>query len=178
MTPIEALFAERASPAYRGHADMVPHMQTLSAYARMCTHCTEFGVRTGSSTVALLHGLQLSGGQLVSYDIQPPQCSMPPVTGAGWTFNQADTAALSDIAPTDLLCIDTLHTADQVERELIHAHRVTRYLVFHDVVKFGWAGEQDQPGILHPILNFLIGGDWVVDYLEPSEWGLLVLTRR
>lgn len=180
MPALADLYLERRSGTYRGHADMVPHMARLADLAASCDHCTEFGIRTGTSTIALLEGLSTTGGgTLVSYDLNPPSLTIEELPAhTHWHPIQANTARLATIDPTDLLLIDTLHTAAQVEAELHHARRVTRYLVFHDVVKFGWHGEADESGILTAIFAFLARHpEWRVLYLDPSPWGLLTLHR-
>ena len=110
---INELFTERVN---RGdtHADMIPHLQHLRDLAAQCNHCTEFGVRTGNSTVALLAGLNdRGGGFLRSYDLNDPERTFPAVAYVDHTFTRADTAKLQYIEPTDLLFVDTLHNADQ-----------------------------------------------------------------
>jgi hypothetical protein len=118
--------------------------------------------------------------QLLSYDLNPPQCGPLPVPERWlkWHFTQADTGKLPDIAPTDLLFIDTLHTAAQVEAELRHAHRVRRYLVFHDTVLFGEHGECGQPGIMPAIEAFRIAHPEWREFCHMRNCnGLLVLER-
>lgn len=184
MSNLRELFHARLRGEGAGHADIIEHLPLLHYLATQCTHITEFGVRTGNSTVAFLAGLAASPttglraegaflsnfksdedaarfyaahtGVLQSYDINPPSIHI--VAGsaewAQWHFTQADTGQLPDIAPTDLLFIDTLHTAAQVEAELRHAARVGRFLVFHDTVLFGEHGEIGQPGIMPAIEAF------------------------
>ncbi len=98
-------------------SDINEHLPQLRALANECWHVTEFGTRTGNSTIALLAGLAdydwLEYGAdmkptLVSYDINSAGV-VPPESLASWQFNQADTSKLPDIAPTDMLFIDTLH---------------------------------------------------------------------
>lgn len=171
---IDELFDARCRGEGAGHADMLPHMRQLRDLAAECSHATEFGVRTGQSTIALLAGLG-DKGELHSYDLNPPQFTLQ---AANWHFTQCDTSKLDTIAPTELLFIDTLHTAGQVAAELRHARHASRFIAFHDVRMFGWSGEWFQDGILPPILDFMRAHrDWVVrDYFD-SQWGLLVLER-
>lgn len=170
----------------RSGSDIFEHLPGLSALAQNCTHVTEFGVRSGNSTIALLHGLANAGaGTLESYDRNPPDLNPPPATPpfVSWVFHQADTSALPEIAPTDFLFIDTLHTADQVRAELRHAPQVKKYLAFHDTVLFGLHDESPGtgPGILQAIWEFLAteeGQKWFVAAHAPNNNGLLVLRRR
>lgn len=161
---------------------MAAHLPRLAALARRCSHATEFGVRIGHSTIALLHGFSpgISDCALASYDIAPPRFAPPPLRpGLVWHFHRADTALLADIAPTDLLFIDTLHTCAQVQAELKHHARVNRWIAFHDTITFGTLGERGEPGITHAIYQFLsLHGDaWRVASHNPVSHGLLVLER-
>jgi cephalosporin hydroxylase len=177
---IHELFEQRAATP----SDINEHMELLSVWACCCDHVTEFGVRSGNSTVAFLAGLANTGSKkLVSYDQNAPSFAPPPTPGVEWEFHQADTANLPDIEPTDLLFIDTLHTAEQVRAELRHAHRVRRLLMFHDTVLFGSRDESPGtgPGINHAIFRFLStneGQKWSVAFHAPNSNGLLALVRR
>ncbi len=65
----------------------------------------------------------------------------------------------------------------------MHAHRVRRYLAFHDTVLFGWREESTNggPGIMQAILEFMAtaeGQKWHVYSHAPNNNGLLVLKRN
>lgn len=130
---IEQLFGERANAEH----DMAGHMGTLRALASECQHVTEFGVREGNSTIALLAGRPST---LVSYDVDrlPDVDLIALVAGdTDFTFH-LESSLTAVIDPTDLLMIDTIHTAKQVYHELMrHAKNVRRYLVFHDTASCG-----------------------------------------
>ncbi len=162
------------------HQDMMPHMTELFCMAAQCKHVTEFGVRTGNSTVAILAGMAAGGGgHLVSYDITPQSFVIGNPDPSTWEFRRADTGTLPAIEKTDMLFVDTLHTDEQVAKELIHAGSVRRYLVFHDVVMFGWRGESDDDGILKPIFHFMSAHpEWRVHHFTHSPWGLLALKKN
>jgi len=66
VTPyhLDHAFEERC----RRPSDINEHLVTLRDLAANCAHVTEFGVRKGVSTFALLHG---QPNRLISYDIQP-----------------------------------------------------------------------------------------------------------
>lgn len=159
---------------------MLPHMEQVRELAAQVSTAAEFGVRNGASTCALLCGLDDGNGTaLASYDIAPARYD-PAETRCAWTFTQADTSKLEPIAPTDLLFIDTLHTAEQVTAELKHAPHVRRFLVFHDVIAFGSKGESNGEGINPAIYDFLADNwnEWHVKAHHRSTWGLLVLERH
>lgn len=186
-TPIESEYQRRCATT----SDINEHLPTLRKLAQGCAHCTEFGTRSGNSTIALLAGLDARADstscntKLVSYDIataavQPPDSES--AYGAEWEFIQADTGKLHEISETDLLFIDTLHDCAQVEAELQHAPSVRRWLVFHDTVLFGCREEStgQGPGINHAIWNFLASSDgknWRVWSHYANNCGLLVLRR-
>jgi len=145
--------------------DMREHLDLLRELAAQCDHVTEFGIRNADgSTVAFLAG---QPDTLVSYDVNPwavvnqnvadllalgaftPPCHWR-VGRTLWQPRVGDTLTMSVIEPTDLLFIDTLHMARQLQAELVrHAdpvvNTVRRYLVFHDTVTFGYVGEDGKP---------------------------------
>lgn len=165
--------------AVKEYSDISEHLPTLKRLASKCSHITEFGVRTGNSTLALLAGLP-RGGTLVSYDIN--DCSDAVDNHEGkWKFKQADTSKLFLIDKTDMLFIDTLHDYAQVVDELQHALAVRKYIVFHDIVLFGCNDESTGkgPGIMMAILEFLRDNkSWVVQEVYPNNNGLLVLVKQ
>lgn len=161
-----------------GQSDISQHLCTLRLLARTCSHITEFGVRTGNSTVAFLAGLP-PGGILCSYDLNPPQFPLPDDASHRWNFTRANTAQLENILPTDLLFIDTLHTHDQVVAELKHGNQARKWLVFHDTVLFGTHGENGQPGITRAIDDFCARNPhWRTFAACTHNNGLLVLERQ
>lgn len=157
---LEMLFsAHRERPS-----DICEHLDLLRKLAQECDHVTEFGLRGGSSTVALLAG---QPDTLISWDINPlsvvSQHVLVMIAARGRTNFQprvGDTLKIPPIEPTDLLFIDTLHTARQLKAELErHAdpieNRVRKYLVFHDTVTFGMRGEDgSEPGLRLAIRQF------------------------
>lgn len=179
-TELDAAFAARCKPG----SDISEHLPKISELASECGHVTEFGVRSGLSTTAILHGLAKRGsGTLKSYDIEQHHAEIPALpAGVAWQFELADTAKLAEIEPTYMLLIDSWHTAEHVAAELQHAHSVGRYLVFHDTTTFAGAGQGDGGGmgICPAIFNFLgtlEGRCWEVFYHNPNNNGLLVLRR-
>ena len=183
MHPLLADSYERRCAGQLGsHQDIKTHLPTLSRYASACQVVVEFGVRTGNSTTALLHGLEQAAepAQLFSYDLERPSFDAPPLENVQWRFQQADTAALATIPECDLLFVDTLHTAAQVKAELTHARSVRHWIILHDTITWGSTGERGQPGITDPIYQFLAGhaNEWCVHAHWPDCNGLLCLRRR
>jgi hypothetical protein len=168
------LFHARLRGEGAGHLDIIEHLPLLHYLATCCWSVTEFGVRTGNSTIAFL----AAGPRVTSYDINPPSFDLGGIS-APWDFRQADTSKLEDIEPTDLLFLDSLHTYAQVKAELAHAHRARRFLVFHDTVLNGAQGERGEPGILPAIAEFCATHpEWEQFCHMPNCNGLLVLVRK
>lgn len=122
-------------------SDIVLHLPVLEYFASKCGHVTEFGVREGCSTVALVAGCK--GGEVHSYDIEPTPIR-PVLEGMAlpckkWEFHQGDTGSPDlPVAETDLLFLDTLHTYAHLSKELLHhGRKARRYLAFHDTYACG-----------------------------------------
>ena len=186
MNPLQAEFDHRCALP----SDINEHLAMLSRLAFNCDgDVAEFGVRTGNSRVALLHGMLViepwpkgHTRTLHSYDVVEHRVDLNGAiwrrAEAEWKFIRADTSRLADIPPVDLLFIDSLHTCEQVQAELKHAHRVNRFIVLHDTVLFGSAGEEGQPGIMQAVLGFLARNqEWRVHCHAANNNGLLVLRR-
>ena len=184
MTGLELLAADltnRITGKAGEHWDIYQHLPTLAHIAQSCESIVEFGVRTGNSTCAFLYGLETGkGGTLHSFDLNATSLNPPVLEKTKWKFTQANTAQLADIPECDVLFIDTLHTAEQVNAELRHANRVKRFILLHDTVTFGDFGEGDRNklGITSAIYDFLAENrGWRVVHHYPNNNGLLVLGR-
>lgn len=164
-------------------SDIYMHIPILYALAKECETVTEMGVRSGVSTRAFLY----ADVDLVSYDIEE-------VTEVRKLFDIAKNKAgkfaeylIEDVTeitidPTDMLFIDTLHTYEQVKKELhLHANKVNKYIAFHDIFTYGFKDEgTDAPrGILYAILEYLVvHPEWKLKYISIDNNGLLVLERE
>ena len=139
-------------------SDINEHMPLLRELASKCDHVTEFGTRwANGSTVAFLAAQPKT---FIAWDLDPlsivSQRVLDLVMLRGSTNFQprcGDTLVIPPVEPTDLLFIDTLHTARQLKAELTrHAdpmmQQVKKYLVFHDTKTFGDKGEDGStPGL-------------------------------
>jgi len=146
------------------------HLPKIKGYAARCKHVTEFGTDRGWSTSALL----ASGCPVVrSYDIN--RCeevatmeTLARAEGVDYLFTLGDTREV-DIEETDLLFVDTDHTYAQVKAELErHAHKVRRYLIFHDTVTY----KEIVPAIEETLV------DWYTLEDIRTQHGLLILEKR
>lgn len=167
---------ERYEAAVSTPSDICEHLPLLRSLAADCEHVTEFGLRDASgSTVAFLAARPKT---LVSWDINPHAvvsmnvqdlllavAADSPRTDGLHTFFQprvGDTLKIAPIEPTDMLFIDSLHTARQLKAELerhvdpmARPEQVRKYLVFHDTATFGMKGEDgSEPGLRAAIRYF------------------------
>jgi len=155
-------------------SDIAEHLPVLGFLATQCDQVTEFGVRTGHSTVAFLNALeQNKNATLRSYDLNDPHGvhnAFAPNTTVDWEFTHASTLDIPAIDETDFLFIDTLHTYAQVTQELrLHGDRARKWIGFHDTHTFGERGEDGGMGIVQAIT------DWLTAH---SEWRLVYTTNR
>lgn len=159
-------------------SDIGGHMATLLRLGQRCKHITEFGVRGGNSTSCWLAARPVT---LRCYDINIPDdldLFREAAEHTDFIFTQADTAHLIDIDETDLLFLDTLHTARQLSAELRHQHRVARYIVMHDTATNAWAGENNEDGLLKALIEFLLDNpQWRIKEHHKFCNGLTVLER-
>ena len=167
----------------RTATDINEHLPMLYFLAQQCDHVTEFGVRTGASTLAFLHGLQGRPATLRSYDINDQygvQDSLTRWTRVEWTFSICSTLSITRIEPTDLLFVDTLHNYDQVRQELaLHGDAARRWIVFHDTETFGTIGDDGGRGINQAITEWLEAKpEWRIVYRTHRNNGLTVIERQ
>ena len=122
------------------NTDIACHLNYMSKLANDCEHITEFGTRSIVSTWAWLCGIPK---KIICYDIKDPNeyrqgakeefMSVCKNNGVEFIFKKESTIEAETIESTDLLFIDTLHTYDQVSKELeLHAHKTNKYLCGHD----------------------------------------------
>lgn len=164
-------------------SDINEHLPVLRGLASECRHVTEFGLRTGVSTIALICA---EPEILISYDIDPGMEEsyqrLNPFAkqlGVHFTFICEDTGKII-CDPTDMLFIDTWHNFVHIEKELaLSGMQARKYLVFHDTVTFGQRGEKGGVGIMPAIQNFLRkhSNVWHVKKHYTHNNGLLVLER-
>lgn len=158
----------------------------LNTYAKQCSHITEMGIRTPTSTYAFLAAAPHT---LIGYDIhRTPEVDEAEALAPGVFEFILQDVLKADIAETDFLFIDTYHTAAQLENELAkHASKVRRYIGFHDTATFWETGEEPYPGmdtemacgrgLKHAIIPFLYKGGWKIAIMTDISNGLLILER-
>ena len=159
-------------------SDINEHCPRLRELAGQCDHVTEFGMRPAASTVALLAGRPRV---LVSYDRRryPLADLLETLASPGvFRFLIGDSLS-SEIEPTDLLFIDTTHTADHLSQELArHAEQVRRWIVLHDTTTFGERSEDGGLGMSVALERFVRDHpQWSVEEQHMHQHGLTVLAR-
>jgi hypothetical protein len=160
--PLERLYAACCAEP----SDINEHLDVIRKYAAECEHVTEFGLRGGrGSTVAILAA---QPSTFITWDINPfsivsqAVADLVMVNQGGRTKFQPRVGDTLEILPepTDMLFIDTLHTAKQLWSELVRhadpmANNVRKYLVFHDTATFGYTDEVGEgPGLRLAIRKF------------------------
>lgn len=172
-------------------SDINEHIDTLYNLAKECSHITEMGVRNVVSTWAFM---LRNPETLVGIDLHTnPNVATAEFIYPKWKFIKADTTKIT-IDETDLLFIDTLHTGSQVKKELeLHANKVRKYIVFHDVETYGYKPEPtdwqtpeimqnykyNDTGIMPPILEFLeLNKNWYIYQHYKNNNGLLIIKRN
>lgn len=159
-------------------SDINQHCPKLRELASQCAHVTHFGMRHNVSTVALLAG---QPKRLVMYDKRQLAIARVLSKEAGKTqfeFRLGDSLSV-DIEDTDMLFIDTRHTAEHLQDELArHAGKVGRWIVLHDTQIYGEKGEDGSPGLLVGLREFLrTNPKWSVIYHTQVNNGLTVISR-
>jgi hypothetical protein len=175
-TSLDALYAAACSTP----SDMNEHCPTLRRLAAECRHVTEFGVRGGVSTAALLAGVAAAGGSMTAYDEADCWGTINRLVDAGGPIGFARGNSLKlNIDPTDLLMIDTIHTGWHIEAELQrHAAKVRRYIVMHDTETFGTVGDDGREGMMPAIKRFVQAQpEWRIAEHHRNSHGLTVLER-
>tara|TARA_R100001443_G_scaffold115692_1_gene134051 strand:+ start:191 stop:829 length:639 start_codon:yes stop_codon:yes gene_type:complete len=131
-------------------SDIYEHLPTLRNYASRSKHITEMGVRGIVSTWAFLAG---KPNVLRSYDMFHPRTfgasselndviNMANNNNIDFRFIEQDVLE-ADIAPTDLLFIDTWHVYKQLTQELkLHAPKVRKWIIMHDTTSCAHRDEE------------------------------------
>lgn len=180
-------------------SDIHEHLPTLRKYASKVKNITEMGTRFGVSTYAFLIG---KPKKLISYDINY-KFFMPyendiikyaEKCNTEFEFREADVLE-ADIENTELLFIDTLHTYNQLSKELRkHESKVDKWIILHDTITFGYIDERyydngtvsnqitdmkiKETGLMNALIHFLIeNNNWKIKEHFTNNNGLTVLER-
>ena len=184
----------------RGIVDINEHLPTLRKYASQCEHVTEMGTRFAISTFALIMG---KPKKFISIDMnyhffKPHEAeivSFAEACGTPFQFVEADVLKI-DIEQTDMLFIDTLHTYNQLSKELRkHEKSVNKWIVLHDTITFGQRDEDfylngeiseeikhdsiSKRGLYNALIDFLAeNNNWKIKEHFTNNNGLTIIERQ
>ena len=151
-------------------SDINEHLPTLKQYASECRVIVELGMRDGVSTWALLAG---KPKEMVSIDIIFPKVDIDlyKITRAeGIEYYFWLGSSLEVKIPCDLLFVDTIHTYDQLSKELkLWGNHVEKYIILHDTTS---CKEE-----LEPAVNEFLeqNKQWSIDEVFENNNGLTIL---
>jgi hypothetical protein len=166
------------------NSDICEHLPTLRRYAEKCDSVIELGVRSVVSTWAFLAAkpkiiLSIDIKHPSEYaDYDPNGCNLELVEELAWRneisfgFIQADTLQV-ELPEADLIFFDTLHTYDQLSKELeLHGHKARKYLIFHDT-------ETYKDELLPAIDQYVtFSSEWAYRERAYNNNGLIVVQRK
>lgn len=178
-------FPFRRPSAERAVSDESAHMPLLRLLASSCASVAEFGLRTSSSTAAILMGLGDSGNRdAVLYSVDRER------TGAAqaislltlpcrWEFWERDVLGDWELPEVDWLHVDDYHDGHHVRQELArHGHKARRLLSFHDTVSQGPVSLEGSEGINAAIDGYAAENGWKLIYEAFFNHGLRVYARE
>lgn len=154
--------------------DSLERFEIYSHYASKCKTVTEFGVYTGSSTIAFLLG---KPNKMRSYDITDRFFKLRPQIeqickeeNIDYKFSLGNSLKIK-IEETDFLFIDTKHEYEHALAELNrHSPMVQKYIALHDTGNW--------PGVFKAVAKFLeLNRDWFICYHCNKNSGLTILER-
>jgi hypothetical protein len=159
-------------------SDINEHFPLIRSLAEECKTVTEFA--SGRATIALIASLAKSGGKLTSYHgaYRPEVKEFYRMAGGEGHFEfVTGDSRQADIAPTEMLFIDTESTASRLLAELEKHHaKVSRYIAVHRTDTYGEFGSDGGPGLRPAIRQFLkTHPDWFVFRNVTANNGLTVL---
>jgi hypothetical protein len=159
--------------------DIHEHLPVLSELTSQCTHVTELGVGWAQSTRAFLrHNIELHSYEYLPQPGIEDFFNQAKESGRNVTLHVDDTRKI-EIAPTDLLFVDSLHIYEQVQEELrLHADKSRKFIVFHDTTTFADRGEFGGKGIWPAIQEFIDSHpEWQLVERKTNNNGLTILKR-
>lgn len=165
--------------ATKESADFHHHTATVREYATRCEHVTEFCDWGKPARIALASGCK---GKFASYSSQPrPEWTQLRVLlGDRFEGQPCKPTGPDDIAPTDLLFIDTReHSAQETYPLLDKFHaKVAKYIIIHTTEIFGEKAADGTMGNMCAVRGFLRARpEWKVARYDPENYGMIVLSK-
>jgi len=162
--------------------DMCEHLPWISEIASKCKHATEFGVGHAQSTRGFLrHDIEMHSYEIKVYPETDEYFKDAIASGRNVTLHIESTLK-ADIAPTDVLLVDSYHSYEQVVQELaLHAHKVKKYIFFHDTTLYGdrGQGKGEERGVWPAIDEFLSSHpEWQLVERRTNCNGMTLIERK
>ena len=159
-------------------SDINEHLESVFEYSKGCKTAVSLGISRGYSAFALL----MSCTHHITIDPSPNQEAVNLLSqyfGEKSEIIIQKTNEPIELEEFDALFIDYIHTSECVEKEIkAHAHKVKKFIFFHDTKSFGDIGEDGKEGIKKPILDFLLDNeDWRIVYYEDKNNGMMILSK-
>jgi hypothetical protein len=170
--PLQTVYEENKKTS----VDINEHMDFLRDLAGTVDHVTELSNWINGAAIAMLMG-NPKMFVAVAHGPKPEWEHFRTAVHGFKTF--VGKIGEVDIDQTDLLFIDTVHTAEAKTIELNkYASKVNKYIVLHDTTTFGEKGQDGGAGIMAAVRLFVKNNpEWTVkDHFENNH-GLLVLSR-
>lgn len=159
--------------------DLNQHMGFLRELADKCDHVTEFSKRRES--LIAFAASQCKHVVSINTEMTNPlaRISIDSRGGDISAFN-ATSSEVKEIAPTDMLFIDSSHKYDVLKEELDkYAKSVNRWIVMHDTHAHAVTGEDGGVGLAPAIMGFMeMNPQWFIYKHFNHQYGLTVLSRR
>lgn len=132
-----------------GTGDSDSHLMTLFAtcLGSKSKKILELGVRSGSTTLPLLEAAKLTGGYVVSVDLNETNFIPPIGLEKYWKFEKCDALEFlknqkTESEPYDFVYIDDWHSYEHVKKELEELDRLVSpktTILLHDLMYGNWA---------------------------------------
>lgn len=174
-------FEKEYKDACQRNSDINEHLPRLSELAAECSVICELGVGWAQSTRAFLSNPNV---ELHSYEFRPfPEVvnffNEAKQSGRNVTLHITDTRTVV-IPECDMLFVDSLHTYEQVRKELeLHSIQTKKYIGFHDTTTFEHNGEFGGEGIWRAIQEFLdTHPEWKMVERYTNNNGLTILKHE
>jgi hypothetical protein len=158
--------------------DLNEHVRKLYELSSQCSHATEITHRR-ESTVGLLGAKKIVSYNAESDALLPRLAMKFPLILTPYSLN----SPLPPIEETDMLFLDTIHTAMRLYAELTTYHtKVRRWIVMHDTQLYRETGEpidgKETPGLLVALRRFMKEfPQWSVLYHTDKQYGLTVIGK-
>jgi hypothetical protein len=181
-------------------SDISEFFPVIEKYTRECDSVLELGVRWVTGTWAFLYGLReenkdyhlpkkyvgididsLDAWDTTAYELLKKGAEQRNIDFQFIQVDDLDPRIIRSLPNFDLIFIDTLHTYDQVKKELEAYHsKANKYIMLHDTTSFRYGGfEGDAIGIWPAITEFLsLHSEWELWESLPSWPGMTILKRK